>query len=1010
MRAKSKFILLLGVGVLTLIMGTVVLADDGQMFRRNISKTPDGETEEAGIMMMPFYVPAQAADGTLLDGIEYYDKEGVLVDTREFARPLVSIYIDGLEHDEGAVTPARNSYVLGGDSIEGGAGFGERDAFAAVSLDDGATWKLTNLSRAADLSSFTLRNGEEYPGDAYRYEFSVVDNKILAVWMSRYCTSGTPAYAMVDDLGDPLYPDLFGVAGSQGSVDYTAQGYPEVGEIPYGCVWTARGTLEYDEETGLFDVLWRKPERLTSGRRDPNVQAVAGAKGAGFVVFWQEDPDGLRPGQGLGPGEGWSGAIVNQKTDVWYTRIAWDDFDGTIVDDEDPDAMPKVETPMMVPIRLTDNNMCKFDPTYDDEGGLINPYCYEDFNMNGTADFCAEEVLWENPGGTTLHLCKTEDNRVLWGRTGASRVRLSLFPYTRADQTIGAWVVLAYEETKALGEGSGDVDPIDIGKDVMYHTFDPFVVDNELEVVAPGNQLNQPAKDPLTGNFYEIVLDEWGNEFYDTEIARRFNIIGQGASKAGPSGTVLLAIFKQGIINQGGPADIYVRRFVLPAGFDSTVDNPYDFSNMVCDEWAYTDGTNPNYLNGLCMDTPQNVSSPSIVTCDLYADPDACAAAFPWEGGEVYPKVEVWLQEESNLDDQSWENPYDVAKGHRGLMEGDFIMMLYAWSPNWKANSVGNDKYNLYVRRSFDGGETWTTTPAALGGDGTCHTEHYLDDTEVEYCYTPGEFEQGRNVSELTGTRVTVLDPRYAPSGTEISYGSIVEPEDYTGPFFFPEYWDDIRNPSMFFVVYETGDNTTVAEGEATPLDLFYSRGYNYGDDYDYVEYLKDGEVELRWDWLENKQEDLSGEAALTVNPGGTFLYAAWNQWQELVPDEITESDVIFRRVMYIDTVDGMPSAEIIYCSHDAIGHNLGGEVTFIGTAIDNDHLGDGIVQVRWVSNLDGLLSTESGFSIPVTDLSPGFQTITFSAQDDEGNWAVDDMVILVAEFLHRTYMPYVPE
>ncbi len=42
----------------------------------------------------------------------------------------------------------------------------------------------------------------------------------------------------------------------------------------------------------------------------------------------------------------------------------------------------------------------------------------------------------------------------------------------------------------------------------------------------------------------------------------------------------------------------------------------------------------------------------------------------------------------------------------------------------------------------------------------------------------------------------------------------------------------DLRNPSRYFMVYETGDNTTVADGEAEPLDLFYSRGENFGDDY----------------------------------------------------------------------------------------------------------------------------------------------------------------------------------
>ena len=38
--------------------------------------------------------------------------------------------------------------------------------------------------------------------------------------------------------------------------------------------------------------------------------------------------------------------------------------------------------------------------------------------------------------------------------------------------------------------------------------------------------------------------------------------------------------------------------------------------------------------------------------------------------------------------------------------------------------------------------------------------------------------------------------------------------------------------PSRYFIVYETGDNTTTAEGEPEPLDLFYSRAVNFGDDY----------------------------------------------------------------------------------------------------------------------------------------------------------------------------------
>ena len=45
-------------------------------------------------------------------------------------------------------------------------------------------------------------------------------------------------------------------------------------------------------------------ERLTSGRRDA-FQLFAGAgTGVAFAIVWQEDPKGLRPGEGEGPRPG----------------------------------------------------------------------------------------------------------------------------------------------------------------------------------------------------------------------------------------------------------------------------------------------------------------------------------------------------------------------------------------------------------------------------------------------------------------------------------------------------------------------------------------------------------------------------------------------------------------------------------------------------------------------------------------------------------------------------------
>ncbi len=153
------------------------------------------------------------------------------------------------------------------------------------------------------------------------------------------------------------------------------------------------------------------------------------------------------------------------------------------------------------------------------------------------------------------------------------------------------------------------------------------------------------------------------------------------------------------------------------------------------------------------------------------------------------PKVYEWRQcdgngtiegceDDNDLDDQTWENPYDVAKGHRGFLDDDVVMMMYAWAPNWNSNTVGNDHYNLYVRRSFDGGLTWTTTPAALGGAGVTYTEYYYGESigepvPVVWTYAAGEFEQGRNVSLLTGNQVTILDPRYSPTGGMKLYPTI---------------------------------------------------------------------------------------------------------------------------------------------------------------------------------------------------------------------------------------------
>jgi hypothetical protein len=1083
MKTKRRIFSILSIIMIASMLFSSALAEDGLLFRRNISKTPDAETEKAAIYMMDFYVPAQASDGTVGPVDNYLLADGVTpaYEPRDFAKPLVSVWIDDIGEHEGESAPV---------IIEGGITFGAFDAFAGVSLDDGTSWKTTNLSRSSDDSSFTLANGTEYPGDVHNVVHQVFGDKIFVAWVSKYCEGGSPLYSL-DPVGDAEYLgdlevtygytatylyDFYGVAGTQGSVDYTLQGYPEIGEIPYSCVWTARGQLLAGDDPSTTDVVeathvvWTVPERLTSGARDANLPAVDCAMGAGCILTWQEDPEGLRPGQGLGPGEGWSGAIANGQTDIWYSFISDRDFDLVFADDGVVGAvdmyayealgdatMPKPYVPMAIPTRLTDNAMCKATgPTED-------PYCWIDFDaLDGIdhtnvqdlldltgpqegADFCASAVMWTTPGGSILSICVTEDGRVLNGRVASTRVRLKLKPSTPVGATDedgdgvidrSAWVIMAYEETKALGDflcnpmdPVCDEDPIDVGKEVWYHSFDMF----NHDFVDQGGMLNQPAvckddTDPYctggVGAFYEIQTDPLnGGEFYLTEISRRFALTTNSVPAIDSSvyGLSAMLIFKQGIINQGGPADIMLRRVVVdPATFDPAVDNPYAYSNMECDEWAYTDGSNPNYLQGLCLSPAINISGSTAIRCDGGSDNDACAALFPIEddgsnpSGTPVPKVYEWRQcdggtsiegceSDNDLDDQSWENPYDVSKGHRGFLDGDFVMIMYAWSPNWNANSVGNDHYNLYVRRSFDGGQTWTTTPASLGGEGTEYIEYYYgistgDPITTTWSYGPGEFEQGRNVSLLTGNQVTILDPRYTPTGGLKLYPTIrTDWLTYHGIAFegLPYEDDTARDPSKFFMIYETGDNTTVEFGEAVPLDLYYSRATVYGDvwelDPDWLD------IEYRWPWVENQHEILSGEASMLANPGGTFMYAVWNQWQEY-EDEFGEeiifnSDIFFRRFLYLPddaNIDLMPLSWLSFRSHSGLLRSRGDIGTFIAGGRDLDHMGEGddILAWEWTSNLDGVIATQQQFSIPASALSLGRHTITIRALDNEGNWS----------------------
>jgi len=519
---------------------------------------------------------------------------------------------------------------------------GEREAAALAAVGDGECTLLT-----------------DYPGDVPNNFHAVAGNRVLVAWQSRYCQSGFPgytggnisdaetlaAYLGIDNAVDAYLTDLFGVAGSQGSVDYRTQEafpgeYDGVGEVPYNCLWAARGVLrpnpEATTDADATELVWFQAERLTSGRRDVNRIEVSCAAGGGCAITWQEDPEGLRPGEGEGAGTGWAGATTNSQTDVWYSFIEWEDFD--IVDPESIDTSadpvpladnvlntgrPKPYVPMMVPARLTNNARCQTN--------AVDGYCNSDVDLAyGLVDQCVGTIqIPAGPQGNLQDVCVVDANRSGTldagdlpnvANTAASRPRLNLRPRdTDGDGiTDDAWVIVIHEEDKGLGRfgflndeawdgnldstGTGCDDPRadpddncerEIGKNQFYISFalgtpQTSVLDGTAaadvdfsllnHLVAQHAMYNAPEVNWITGTFYPPMstLDMWdfgdlNFSIFNTEIARRASLMSQPLGKALASAEatgqdeVIMAmpLFKEGVINQGGPADIMARRIAI---------------------------------------------------------------------------------------------------------------------------------------------------------------------------------------------------------------------------------------------------------------------------------------------------------------------------------------------------------------------------------------------------------------------------------------------------------------
>ncbi len=401
---------------------TVEVNDSSGIFRKNISKTAEFYSGEADIEIMPIYVPAQSSAGVKLcmvnDCSDYPD--GDYIDTDEglvcpcsetydkpwMVKPIIVKYIQ--EEEETAF----NSVPDYTDETRLA-----HDIYVAVSYDEGSSWKRKNISRTAVKSSFTLENGVEYPGDSEKSgdkNISVVGPYVLVTWVDKLGASGNPW-----DLTDA--DDIYQVVGPQRSVDYLdvtgdEEPRPDLGERPFSCVWAARGVLDMNAESVTFGTItWFKGEQLSTGRRDAfrvftaGIEPINGSNGkpldgtGGFALVWQEDPKGLKPGHGKGPGVGMSGAGVNHKTDIWYSHIHWNDFDKIDVDyvpngdslTDNEEVRPHPLHTFNPPIRVSDNSVCR-ERIPEDAYGYLHDIEHTACGYTYEGGTTSQPVLWDD--------------------------------------------------------------------------------------------------------------------------------------------------------------------------------------------------------------------------------------------------------------------------------------------------------------------------------------------------------------------------------------------------------------------------------------------------------------------------------------------------------------------------------------------------------------------------------------------------------------------------------------
>lgn len=303
--------------------------------------------------------------------------------------------------------------------------------------DDIKDWSApVNVSKSADKSSIETawKGGDPvtdrlpFYGDIDKPNIKTSGPVMVLTWTSKYCPNG-----------DLTAPDTDGDQNlNQRAIRYLDR---ESRIIPFSCTWTAMSVNNGQT--------WGAPVQLSTGERDAKQDASSGGynstNSTGRInISWQEDPEGLQPGDADGPGDGASGANVTGGTDVWYTYA--DVASGVVTFAPGENSARTARTKAY---RVTDN----WDgSTYGLSGQISHVFNAAGTNLDGKAD----------------------GQKVEQGTAGASRPNIAM---------VGNTSVLAWEETKG-SQG------LATGKFVRYLNF-PYATP---PAAAAGCILSNPAK------------------------------------------------------------------------------------------------------------------------------------------------------------------------------------------------------------------------------------------------------------------------------------------------------------------------------------------------------------------------------------------------------------------------------------------------------------------------------------------------------------------------------------